>query len=245
MNQTSKVKEAEIVEPGKGLSTDTSPAAMIQMAMEKGQNLDNLERFLTLQEKWEAKEARKAYHVAMTAFKLEAPMVTKDKLNKQYNSKYTSLSNLVNTVNPILSKHGLSASWDHEQNGTIKVTCKITHVLGHSEETSATAPVDKSGAKNEIQQIKSTITYLKAVTFESICGLASTDANLDDDGAGVVEYITSAQIKQIKDRAFNLKVDNALFLDYMGVESVEKLLKSDFQKAMLALNAKKEKNANY
>lgn len=160
----------------------STPAEMISLAVQSGADLEKLEKLLTLQERWEAGEAKKVYNKAMADFKADVPLITKDKVNSQYNSKYTSLNNLVNTVNPILSKHGLSASWNVEQNGTIKVTCKITHALGHSEESSMSAEADTSGAKNKIQQIKSTVTYLKSVTFESICGLAATDANLDDDG---------------------------------------------------------------
>ncbi len=164
------------------VKTEATPNEMITMAIEKGANLDQIEKLLVLHERFEANEARKAYHKAMAEFKEHPPVITKDKDNKQYGSKYTSLNNLVNTVNPALSKCGLSASWDIEQNGIIKVVCKITHCLGHSEHASMTAEADTSGAKNKIQQIKSTITYLKGVTFESICGLASSDANLDDDG---------------------------------------------------------------
>ena len=220
-----------------------SPAAMIRMAVEGKADLDKLEKLLSIQKDWEANEAKKAFVRAMTAFKVEAPKVTKDKNNKQYNSKYTSLSNLVNTVNPVLSKHGLSSSWDIEQNGIIKVTCRITHELGHSETASASAPADVSGAKNAIQQIKSTITYLKAVTFESICGLASTDANLDDDGraASGVELIDDKQKNTILDNIADLNADLGVFLKYMKLEKLEDMLKSDFPKAMAAIDAKRKK----
>jgi len=45
-------------------------------------------------------------------------------------------------------------------------------------------PPDDSGKKNPLQQIKSTVTYLKISTLEAACGLASTDASADDDGNG-------------------------------------------------------------
>jgi hypothetical protein len=213
-----------------------SPAEMIKLAVEGKANLDQLKGLLDLQKDWEAKEAKKAFVKAMTAFKASAPVVTKDKDNKQYNSKYTSLSNLVNTVNPVLSQHGLSASWDIEQNGIIKVTCRITHELGHSETASASAPADTSGAKNAIQQIKSTITYLKSVTFESICGLASSEANLDDDGNGASgELIGEKEKGQILDFFAELGVKPDAFLKFMKVKSVEEIKMADFPKAIKSL----------
>lgn len=224
------------------LEKGNSPAEMIRAAVTGGADLDKLEKLLTLQERWEANEAKKAYVQAMSDFKTNAPIVTKDKENKQYGSKYTTLANLVNTVNPELSKNGLSASWDIFQNGTIKVTCKLTHKLGHSETAEASAPADISGTKNAIQQIKSTITYLKAVTFESICGLASTDANLDDDGntAGK-EVIDEKQLSVLMDYVTATNTDSVKFLKYLGIESLEEMPKSLYQKAITALKAKEKK----
>ena len=227
-------------QPQNALEVKNSPAEMIRMAVAGGADLDKLEKLLGIQERWEANEARKAFHQAMADFKANSPKVTKDKKNKQYDSMYTTLGNLVNTVNPELSKQGLSASWDIKQNGTITVTCRITHKLGHSECSSASAPADISGAKNAIQQIKSTITYLKAVTFEAITGLASTDANLDDDGKGTSDApITDEQAATVKEHLLAKEVDEKAFLKYMKCESLDQIMASQYNKAITAIkNAK-------
>lgn len=159
-----------------------TPMDLIHMAVSGGADLDKLEKLLQLKRDWEADEAKKAFVQAMAAFKREPILISKDKENKQYSSKYTSLGNMINTVTPFLSKHGLSADWEIDQSKGIKVTCVITHQMGHSKRVPFECAPDTSGAKNPIQQIKSSITYAKAVTFESACGLASTDANMDDDG---------------------------------------------------------------
>ena len=59
--------------------TDNSPASMMQIALSRGADLDKLEKMLALQERWEANEARKAYHTAMAAFKAAPPEIEKDK----------------------------------------------------------------------------------------------------------------------------------------------------------------------
>jgi hypothetical protein len=152
-------------------------------------NIDLVERLIALRERDDANTARKAFNAAKAAFKTEAIIVTKDKFNTQYRSNYTSLGNLVNTVAPFLSKHGLSADWNILQKGSeITVTCILSHAMGHSESVPFTVPPDsESGKKNPIQAIKSSVTYAKAVTFESVCGMASTDANMDDDGTASAE----------------------------------------------------------
>lgn len=229
--------KGEIVKKVEG-EVQKSPAELIQLAITNKVDLIQAEKLLELQAKFEANEARKAYHRAMSEFKANPLIVTKDKLNKQYGSMYTSLSNLVNTVNPLLSKHNLSARWDIEQNGIIKVICRITHVLGHSETASMSALEDKSGSKNPIQQIKSTITYLKSVTFESICGLASTDANVDDDGAGSVsvEYITNQQKNILVDMITATGANLEKVLSYIGTDSLDEVTRAQYDKAVKALD---------
>lgn len=198
---------------------NTSMAIMDRMA-ERGASLEQMREFMAFIREQEAHEAEKLYNAAMAAFKAHDIHVGKDKDNRQYNSKYTSLGNLISTVTPFLSQHRLSASWTIDQSATpaIKVTCVMKHEAGHSDSVSMVCGPDKSGAKNPIQEIKSAITYLKACTFESICGLASSDANLDDDGNGAgkvmedlndhLEYIANArnpeELRRLYDTAYDI-----------------------------------------
>ncbi len=217
-----------------------SPAQLITAAVQNNADLSKLEKLLELQAKWEAGEAKKAYNKAMAEFKANPPRVVKDKLNTQYKSKYTSLSNLANVINPELSKYGLSASWDIEQDETIKVVCRVTHVLGHSESVRASAPADESGSKNIIQQIKSTITYLKIVTLESICGLASVDGNADDDGnSHGSKAITSDQIVCIRNLIANVNANEAKVCNFLGADKLDNINQEQYRKGVEALNKKK------
>lgn len=158
------------------------PAEMLYLAVSQGADLEKISKLMDLQERWQKNEARQAFIQAMSDFKSHAIVVLKDKINPQYNSRYVSLGNLVATVTPFLSQNRLSVHWDVDQSSGIKVTAIIRHAMGHSESVSMVVPADKSGSKNPIQEIKSAITYAKACTFESICGLAATEASASDDG---------------------------------------------------------------
>lgn len=218
-----------------------TPSDMIRLAIEQGADIAKLEKLIELKERWEANEARKAFHKAVSEFKKNPPKVTKDKQNLQYKSMYTTLGNLVNTVNPELSRHGLSANWEIEQNGIIKLTCVLTHSMGHSERTSASAPADTSGAKNAIQQIKSTITYLKAVTFESIIGLASSDANFDDDGNGAnVRLIDDKEYAHLIELLEDREITHAQFCAYYKIDKVADLPKEKYAQAVKYVELKKK-----
>lgn len=227
---------------GEGMVVN-SPAEMIRQAITSRGSLDDLAKLLELQEKWESNEAKKAYHRAMAAFKANPPKINKDKHVKFSTSKgnmeynHASLANVTEKINSALSKVGLSASWMTKQNGVILVTCKITHLQGHSEETTLGANADDSGSKNSIQAIGSTITYLERYTLLALTGLATQDT--DDDGKGAVEYIDKQQIKQILDAILKLGIDKDLFLSYMEIEKLEEMPKADYKKAMAAIEAKK------
>lgn len=164
------------------------PANLIQAlavaATDPRMDVDRVERLWVMHKEMAELAAKQAFVAAMSAFKANPPAVYKDKTNTQYGSRYTSIGNLVNTVNAALSPHGLSANWIVDQSEAIQVTCVLTHQQGHSVSCTMKGPLDTSGQKNPLQQIKSTVTYLKIATFEAVTGMASSEANADDDGNG-------------------------------------------------------------
>jgi len=229
-------------------SQDNSPAAMMMAAISKGMDLDKLGKFMELQERYDANEAKKAFFIARAAFNKDAPEILKDKENSQFSrgdkkAMYTSLGNLLQTANPALGKHDLSASFDIKQNdGIITVSCILSHKQGHSDTVTLSAPPDASGgnAKNPIQQIKSTITYLKGATFEAVTGLAVVDeTNLDDDGNGAspkTEYITPEQAKEIKGIIEAKNIDTKVFFTWTKTSKIEEILAKDYDKTFKKLS---------
>lgn len=222
-----------------------TPLETINHAVEKGLDLEKVEKALVIHERWQAMEAKKAYHVAMAGFKENPPHIDKDRQVGYDTSKgkvgyaHASLANVVDKITTELSKHGLSASWNTQQNGAVTVTCKITHILGHTEETTLTAPADSTGSKNVIQAIGSTITYLQRYTILAALGLATGD--MDNDCQTVVETIDNAQLNAIRDNLVLLQASEGKFCTFLGVDSLENLSKADYQKAMAAIEDSKKK----
>ncbi len=220
-----------------------SPAELIASAVSKDTDLGKLEKLLVLQERWEAGESRKAYNRAMAEFKANPPKIDKDKQVSYGNTSYkhATLANVTEKINVELSKHGLSASWSTKQNGAIMVTCKITHVMGHSEETTLAANADTSGSKNAIQAIGSAITYLQRYTLLALTGLAANNA--DDDGASAdkVETITDNEAIILQDWMTKAGSTASEVLKYLKIENLDEMTKKDFNKAIAALKAKASK----
>jgi hypothetical protein len=161
-----------------------NPLVMVERALQQNSSVETLAKLMELAERWQANEARNAYVVAMNAFKKNPPTLLKNKHVQFGNTNYdhATLDNVVDTITAGLSKHGLSHSWKVEQtDARIKVTCVITHELGHSESVSMEAGADTSGSKNSIQAIGSAVTYLQRYTLLSATGMAAKGT--DNDGA--------------------------------------------------------------
>ena len=226
-------------------SGSVSPAEVISKALSDGADLEQLEKLLELQMKWEANEAKKAFNKSMSSFKENPPEINKDKsvgfstAKGRTSYSHASLHNVVTKVTSALSKHGLSASWRTQQNGKIVVTCKITHILGHSEETSLSADADDSGSKNSIQAMGSTITYLERYSLLAILGLATHDQDQDGNTAST-ENIKEDQIKNIKKQLVELGSKEDVLLKYMKIEKLEDMLLSDYPKAQVSLQARRD-----
>jgi hypothetical protein len=229
-----------------------TPATLLQIAIDKGADLEKLEKLMELQTRWEAQQAKKAYSEAMTAFKAKPPEIEKDKKVSFKTSSgvtaynHASLANVTKTIGSELSKYGLSSAWVTKQDEKgVTVTCRISHILGHSEETSLTAALDTSGGKNNIQALGSTISYLERYTILALTGLATHE--MDDDGKTSEEtkFIDDKQKSTILDYINGKQVDESKFLQYMKCESIETIPAADFNKAVASLKAAKGKaNAN-
>lgn len=233
--------ELEVVNENKQISTGGIDINQIMaLAIEKG-DLDKVEKMMELQERFEKNEARKAYVRAMSAFRAECPTIVKTK--EAYNNKYAGLAETIAQIKDLLAKCGLSHSWKiGNEDEFVSVTCCVTHVDGHQECTTMSAPPDSGGKMNPIQKIASTISYLERYTFYAILGLAS--AEMDDDGAGAeAEYIDDEQMTAINEWIESIGGDCLQnFKKYIGVEELDKILAKDFKKAITALkNTEKKK----
>lgn len=167
--------------------SSVSPAALLQIAVEQGADIDRLERLMDLQQRWEAAQARNAFNESLAEFKAEAVEIIKRK-RVSYSNKsggnteysHAELSDVIEAIAPVLSKNGFAWSWDVQQDKDwIKVTCHLRHRLGHIESVTMGGPPDDSGGKNRIQAIGSTMTYLERYTLKAVTGVAEKGDDTD------------------------------------------------------------------
>lgn len=179
------------VQPQQVAAQSATPAALLQIAVQQGADIDKLEKLMALQERWEASQARKAYDAAFAAFKAEGVKIIKGQrvmAGPLQGGRYAGLNDVVKAVTEALSRHGLSSSWKltKDEKDWLEVTCFLRHVGGHEESVSMGGPPDAGGAKNPLQARASTKTYLERYTLKAILGL-SEDGD-DTDGNSEPEY---------------------------------------------------------
>ena len=238
----SNVAIMEPGEPERRNNNALTPLAMLNRAMETGASMEVLEKFMSLHERWEAGNARKAFDAAISEAKAEIPPIIKNA--KGHNDKrYANFAAIACVVDPILSKHGLSYRFRTAQTDKISVTCVLSHRDGHSEETTLAGPADNSGSKNAIQAIGSTLTYLQRYSLIQALGLAATE---DDDGraAGAGGAITDEQVERLQREIMDADADLPGFLKYFKIATLADLPASDFDRALKALSVSKAKKAN-
>lgn len=237
----------EVIKP-KTLQTGTTPVDLLQIAVSQNADLDKLEKLMALQERWEANEARKAYHKAMSVFKADPPKIEKDRHVSYQTAKgkteydHASLANVTATINAALSANGLTASWETKQTEkSITVICRITHILGHSESTALSSPPDESGGKNSIQAIGSTVSYLQRYTILSLCGLATSDQDDDGSANSEAQRITPNQLADITALMAKVNGNIAQFCKYFKIINIEDLPASEYPRAVAMLEQKRSK----
>lgn len=173
---------------------DNSHMRLIELAIEKGADIVHLEKLMDLQDRYEAKHARKAFFKAMAGFQSKLPEIQKNgKVNYENsngsstNFKHATLSDIGQALSPHLSEFGLSYRFEQAprtdpKDQSITLYCIVSHELGHQEQTQMSGFADTSGKKNAIQAIASTRTYMQRYTLTDAFGLTFTEE--DNDGAG-------------------------------------------------------------
>jgi len=243
---TNKIAAIEENPIAPAASIAVTPMDLLQKAMDSNADLDKLEKLMDMQERWETSEARKAFVKALNNFKANPPEILKDKKiahSGKHIADYAGLDQVSRVIGAALSERGISHRWNTDQaEGQIKVTCILTHDLGHSEITALQAGADTSGAKNNIQAIGSTVTYLQRYTLLAATGMSVGD--VDDDGNGSGAKIDDAQKAELVGLIKQTDTDTKRLVGVFGAESLDALPSMQFVPAREMLRAKLRKIEN-
>ena len=230
------------------------PASMmdaVQTAIVRGDlSVETLERLLAFQRELKKDQAKEAFVAAMNAFKRNPPTVLKNARanirskkgdGSSFKYSYAPLETVCKAVVSALSEHGISHRWviDDSQLDVIKVTCVLTHELGHAEETSMRGPVEKSDFINPMQCRAVTVSYLERYTLMAATGLAATltpdtDGNVPTEEPLVPFQLSEERYVELRDgieNAGDLPELERLYKNACAEAKDDGESKSDFSKA--------------
>ena len=216
--------------------------SIIELAIEKGAGIEVIERLMALKEREDANIARRAYDAAMAMFKANPPRITKNRHVEFGQTKYdhATLDHITDVITAGLSRVGISHRFEVEQptSEVVKVTCILRHQHGHSESTSLTGPIDKSGSKNPIQSVGSAVTYLQRYTLLAAVGMAAAGQDNDGGSPQMPEQAYVAHMDNIKNAANAEELKRVFALAYKAAESAGD--KDAMQQFVKAKDARKQ-----
>ncbi len=224
-----------------------SATELLRLAVDKGVPVEQLKQLVELHERMEQRQAQKEFSAAMAAFQAECPSIKKASEAKiittgggNFSYTYAELDEIARTANPILAKHGLSYGWDSTlEKDTLTVVCTVRHAAGHFVTSTFTLPTESKSAMSPQQKVGAALTFAQRKSLSSVLGLTTTD---DDTDAAEVDPapITDDQVTVLADLAKEVKANAARFLKFMGVASLADIRSSDYQRAVAALEQKRE-----
>ncbi|MFZ3193197.1 MAG: ERF family protein [Moraxellaceae bacterium] len=112
---------------------------------------------------------------ALAKAQSEVENASKSSANPHFKSKYADLAEILNTVRPVFSSHGIAiVQMPSFADGKASVETLLTHSSGQWISNTCSAPVGKQDA----QGVGSAITYLRRYSLAAFAGVAQED----DDG---------------------------------------------------------------
>lgn len=174
-------------------------------AIAKSLPVETMEKLFTLREKVKAEYAREEFMKAMANFQKVCPVI--EKTNPVTNKSgatvyhYANLGDIVSQVKKPLGENNLSYDFVTEDlKDFLKVTCVVTHALGHSKQSSFQIPIGTEAYMTDVQKYGARVTFAKRYAFCNALGILTNDE--DTDGEEEVEKV------KISDELAN-KVKNA------------------------------------
>jgi hypothetical protein len=224
--------------------------SLVRLALEKGVDVEVLERLVALQERATDRNARMAFFEAVSTFQEQCPEIPKTKTaaiktksGGEFRYTFAPLEAITRTIREPLRASGLSYSWDVDAPGgaVLNVTAVLRHIDGHVERASFPVPIDKGGRMSDAQANGAALTYGKRQSLLSVLGLTTADEDIDGAGHGAetVDYVTREQVADLDALIEEVGVDRGKFLKYAGIESLDQMRAADYEKATRRLEQRR------
>ena len=164
---------------------ENSAEALIAQAIEKGTSVDTMERLLAMRRELKSEWSKEQYDKAMAAFQASCPTIKKTREVKTDGGKvayrYAPIESIVYQVKDALKANGFSYTTGMElKDEAVRVTVRVTHQAGHSEETSMEVPFgSQTKVMSKSQVAAAATTFAKRYAFCNAFGILTGDEDTD------------------------------------------------------------------
>ena len=227
---------APVVDP-----SAATPVSLLSQALAQGLDPDTLEKFMDLQERYEANEARKAFADAMAKAQAKMQPIVAKAENDHTSSYYAKLGTIAKQITPVYGRYGLSVSFGMgkaEKEGELRTTARVLHKAGHYEDHHIDLPPDDVGSggnknKTAIHARISSNTYGKRAILMGIFNLSilSEDDDGNAAGGGGANRITDEEAISLQTRIDEAGLMGSALLREFGVDTWAELPTKKLEKA--------------
>lgn len=167
------------------VKTDNSiPANLIELALKQKAPVEQLEKLLAMQERFEKANAEKEFNLAMASFQKKCPVIVKRKIVKnkagQERYRFAPIGDIIRQVKDLLAKHDLFYDFTKEDSeGFLTAICTVTHKNGHSKQSSFKVPIGKEDYMTDVQKYGARRTFANRYAFCDVLGITTADADID------------------------------------------------------------------
>lgn len=216
-------------------------AVISQLAANPNVNPENVSKWLEMYERLDARHREKSFKEALARLQADLPQIERNGVIQFHSGggiRYAKLEDIDKVIRPMLEKEGFAFSFGSQsQDGKLfEITATLSHREGHSKEYRIQLPIDTHKSRNDVQAVGSTLSYAKRMLIKMALNII--EKGEDDDGKGGV--ISEEQVKDLASLIAEVgKVDMPRFLKFMGVEKLEDIAASDYQRAIVALEQKR------
>ena len=211
--------------------------------------VETMERLLAMQERYDAEQARREYFEAFARVQGRMRPVPKKGWNPQTRSKYPRLEDVKEMLDPLLADEGFAQSVamvPGAGEGLMRFELLIRHRAGHSERHYLDAPGDDRGMKGSptktaLHGMRSSMTYCRRALISDVWDVRTCEEDDDGNAGGAgpgAELISEAERAEVQRELGRTGSDIARFCQFVGVDSVAKIQKSQLRMALSALKRK-------
>ena len=151
-----------------------------RLALSSDVDVDKLQRLIDMQTSILDRNAKAAFDSAFADMQAEIPVIAER--SKTDKGTYAPLEDIIETIRPILQRHGFALSHQTEwpAPGVVKIVGILTHRQGHEKRSEFITPPDGLTGRNAIQALGSAMTYGRRYTTADLLNIVSRKGEDDD-----------------------------------------------------------------